>query len=149
VREQLPSLTPIITNAFLFYAIARFPICCKDVLIGKQPCAAWTLCFDREAALCCKDLTSCQGSILVLQRAYVFHTKGQPSRSSLCSNGTNSKISPPLKERKHRPTIRRRVLTNNLYAGHPKSLQGRDGTGQHFCSPAHPELTRNCPARLC
>jgi len=27
------------------------------------------------------------------------------------------------------------------------SLQARDGTGQHFCSPAHPEVTRNCPAR--
>jgi len=23
----------------------------------------------------------------------------------------------------------------------------RDDTGQHFCSPAHPELTRNCPAQ--
>jgi len=26
---------------------------------------------------------------------------------------------------------------------------GRDGTGQHLCSPALPELTRNRPARLC
>jgi len=25
----------------------------------------------------------------------------------------------------------------------------RDGTGQHFCSPARPELTRNRPARVC
>jgi len=23
----------------------------------------------------------------------------------------------------------------------------RDGTGQHFCSPAHPEVTSNRPAR--
>jgi len=25
----------------------------------------------------------------------------------------------------------------------------RDGTGQHFCNPTRPELTRNRPARLC
>jgi len=27
-----------------------------------------------------------------------------------------------------------------------KGILIRDGTGQHFCSPARPELTRNCPA---
>jgi len=26
-------------------------------------------------------------------------------------------------------------------------VQTRGGTGQHFCSPARPELTRNCPAQ--
>jgi len=29
------------------------------------------------------------------------------------------------------------------------SVYSRDGTGQNFCSPARPELTRNRPARLC
>jgi len=28
-------------------------------------------------------------------------------------------------------------------------MPARDGTGQHFCSPARPELIRNRPARLC
>jgi len=26
-------------------------------------------------------------------------------------------------------------------------IYNRDGTGQHFCSPARPELTRNRPAQ--
>jgi len=32
------------------------------------------------------------------------------------------------------------------YAGW-QTIQSRDGTGQHFCSPARPEVTRNHPAR--
>jgi len=38
------------------------------------------------------------------------------------------------------------IILNNLLFN---NIQGRDDTGQHLCSPAHPELTKNRPARLC
>jgi len=42
----------------------------------------------------------------------------------------------------------KRLQVNRLCVpGKPGNSWGRDGTGQHFCSPAHPELTWNCPDR--
>jgi len=40
------------------------------------------------------------------------------------------------------------VNVNNIFQKHLVQVVGtKDGTGQHFCSPARPEVTRNHPAR--